>query len=270
MNSLPVFGLNGKERGRISLPKAFSESVRKDLIQRAVLAEASKFRQAYGSDPLAGQRSSAHYHGRRGRRDSQMNREMSRMKRIHGHGFLNMTARVVPQAVKGRKAHPPKPEKKWELKINKKERRKALSSALSATLDREMVLERGHKISGVKHVPLVLEDDFQKIVKTSEAVEVLKKFGLEEELERCGRKKVRPGKGRTRGRKYRTKRGPLVVIGKDEGVVKALGNVQGVDVSLAKELDVGSLAPGTHPGRLAVFTKSAIKEFDLDGREKGK
>lgn len=270
MHSVPVFGLNGKEKGRISLPEAFSESVRKDLIQRAVLAEVSRFRQAYGSDPLAGQRSSAHYHGRRGRRDSQMNRELARMKRIHGHGFLNMTARVVPQAVKGRKAHPPKPGKNWALKINKKERRKALGSALSATLEREMVSGRGHKVSGVKHVPLVLEDDFQKIGKTSEAVEILKKFGLEEELERCGRKKVRSGRGKMRGRRYRTKRGPLIVVGKDEGIVKALGNVQGVDVSLAKELDVGSLAPGTHPGRFAVFTKSAIRELDLDGREKGK
>ncbi|MEE9323174.1 MAG: 50S ribosomal protein L4 [Candidatus Aenigmarchaeota archaeon] len=270
MHSLPVFDLNGKEKGRISLPRAFSEKVRNDLIQRAVLSEVSKLRQAYGSDPLAGQRSSAHYHGRRSRRDTQMNREISRMKRIHGQGFLNLTARVVPQAVKGRRAHPPKSGKKWALKINKKERIKALKSALSATLDRNLVSGRGHRVSKAKHVPLVLEDGFQKISKTIEAVKILKKFGLEEELERCGEKKVRSGKGKMRGRKYRTKRGPLVVIEKDEGVRKALENIPGIDISLAKELDVGLLAPGTHPGRFTVFTKSAIKELDLDGREKGK
>ncbi len=267
MHSLPVFDLNGKEKGRISLPGSFSEKVREDLIQRAVLAEVSRLRQAYGSDPLAGHRSSAHYHGRRGRIDSQMNRELARMKRIHGQGFLNLTARVVPQAVKGRKAHPPKTEKKWELKINKKEWKKALKSALAATLNKELVSKRGHMVSEVKHVPLVLEDRFQKIGKTSEVVKILEKFGLKEELKRCEKKKVRAGKGKARGRKYRTRRGPLVVIGKDEGVRKALENIPGIDVSLAKELDVSSLAPGTHPGRFVIFTKSAIKELDLNGRK---
>jgi large subunit ribosomal protein L4e len=268
MHSLPVFGLNGKEKGKISLPESFSEKIRPDLIKRAVLAEMSKLRQAYGSDPLAGHRSSAHYHGRRGTRDSQMNRELARMRRIHGHGFLNLTARVVPQSVKGRRAHPPKTSKNWVLKINKKERKKALKSALAATLEREKVLERGHKVSGVKHVPLVLEDEFHKISKTSEVVKIFESLGLKEELERCEKKKVRSGKGKTRGRKYKVKRGPLVVIGKDEGVRKALENIQGVDVSLAKDLDVSSLAPGTHSGRFTVFTKSAIKELDLNGKGK--
>ena len=268
MHTLPVFDLNGKEKGRISLPEAFSEKVRKDIIKKAVLAEVSKLRQAYGSDPLAGHRSSAHYHGRRGRRDSQMNREIARMKRIHGHGFLNLTARVVPQSVKGRRAHPPKTSKNWVLKINKKERMKALKSALAATLEKENVMGRGHKVSGAKHIPIVLEDEFQKISRTKEVVKIFENLGLKEELERCGKKKVRSGKGKTRGRKYKIKKGPLVVIGKDEGVRKALENIQGVDVSLAKDLDVSSLAPGTHSGRFAVFTKSAIKELDLDGKGK--
>ena len=107
-------------------------------------------------------------------------------------------------------------------------------------------------------------------VATVEVIKVLGNFGLEEELKRCGNKKVRSGKGKVRGRRYRTKRGPLVVIGKDEGVKRALENIPGIDVYLVKELDVSSLAPGTHPGRFTIFTKSAIKELDSDGREKGK
>lgn len=256
-----VYGLNGKEKGRLSLPKAFSETVRKDLIKRAVLSEISKLRQAYGSDPLAGHRSSAHYHGRRSRRDTQMNREMSRMKRIHGQGFLNMTARVVPQAVKGRKAHPPKSEKNWTLKINRKERMKALDSALAASKDREMVSERGHKINEIKHLPLVLEDELQKLKKTKDVLDVLVKLGLKEEIERCESKKVRAGRGKTRGRKYRNRKGPLIIVERDEGIVKAGENIPGVDVVERGKLEVGVLAPGTHPGRLAIFTKSAIKEM---------
>jgi large subunit ribosomal protein L4e len=256
-----VYGLNGKEKGKVDLPSLFSGKVREDIIRRAVLAEISAFRQRYGSDPLAGQRSSAHYHGRRGRRDSQMNREMSRMKRIHGMGFLNMTARVVPQAVKGRRAHPPKPEKNWVLKINKKERMKAMDSALAATKDREMVSNRGHKISEIKHLPLVLEDDLQKTKKTKEVLDVLVKLGLKEEIKRCGNKKVRAGRGKTRGRRYRIKKGPLIIVERDEGISKAGGNIPGVDVVERRKLDVGMLAPGTHPGRLTVFTKSVIKEL---------
>ncbi len=257
----PVYGLNGKEKGKLNLPSLFSEKVREDLIKRAVLAEKSELRQAYGSDPLAGHRSSAHYHGRRSRRDTQMNRELARMKRIHGMGFLNLTARVVPQAIKGRRAHSPKPEKEWKLKINKKERRKALESAMAATKEREMISERGHKINEIKHLPLVLEDDLQKLKKTKDVLDVLLKLGLKEEIERCENKKVRAGKGKMRGRKYRNKKGPLIIVERDEGIVRAGENIPGVDVVERKKLGVEMLAPGTHPGRLTILTKSVIKEL---------
>lgn len=268
MHTIPVYDLEGKESGRITLPLSFSEKVRIDLIQKAVLAEQSKLRQPYGSDPLAGHRTSAHYHGMRHSRYSQMNRELARHKRIHNQGYLNLTARFNPHTVKGRRAHPPKVEKVWKLKINKKERLKALKSALAATLDKNLVLKRGHEIEELKHVPLVLEDDFQKINKTSEALKIFEKFGLMKEIERCKEKKVRSGKGKMRGRRYNKKKGPLVVIAKDEGIIKAIENIPGVDVVLAKDLTVSLLAPGTHPGRLAIFTKTAIKELDFDEKSK--
>jgi large subunit ribosomal protein L4e len=256
-----IYNLAGKEKGKIEIPKIFLEPVRIDLIRKAVLAERSKERRPYGSDPLAGQRSSAHYHGRRHTRHSMMNRELARMKRIHDQGFLNLTARVVPQAIKGRKAHPPKSKKIWELKINKKERMKALRSALAATFDRNLVSERGHKIDGIKNIPLVFEDDFQKLKKAKDVIEVLKKIGLEEELERCKKRKIRAGKGKTRGRKYKNRKGPLIVIGKDEGISKAVKNIAGIDISIPKNLSVRMVAPGTHPGRLTIWTKSALQSF---------
>ncbi len=268
MHSLPVFDLEGNEKEKITLPASFSERVRQDIIQKAVVAEQSKLRQPYGTDPLAGHRTSAHYWGLRGARDSQMNREMARMKRIHNQGNLNMTARFNPRTVKGRRTHPPKVEKIWALKINKKEHIKALKAALAATLAKDLVVKRGHYIDDVKHVPLVLEDDFQKISRTSEAIKILEKFGFAKEIERCKEKKVRAGRGKMRGRRYKTKKGPIVVIAKDEGIRKAIENLLGFDVYLAKELNVSSLAPGTQPGRLAIFTKSAIKELGFDGKAK--
>lgn len=260
-----IYNLNGEARGKLTLPRAFSEPVREDLIKKAFLAEISRKRQPYGSDPLAGKRTSAHYHGRRGIKHSMMNREMARMKRIHGTGGLHMTARFVPQAVKGRKAHPPKVEKVWEQKINKKERLKALFSSIAATANRDFILKRGHRIEGVKQIPLIMEDEVQNIKKTRDLLVLLEKFGFGEELERCEERKVRSGKGKTRGRKYKIKKGPLLVVDIDDNLKKASKNIPGMEIARTKDLTVEMLAPGAQPGRLAIWTKSAIENLNNIG-----
>ncbi|MBN2042527.1 MAG: 50S ribosomal protein L4 [Candidatus Aenigmarchaeota archaeon] len=266
-----VYDLNGKERGKVSLPKAFGEKVRADLIKRAVLAEQSWNRQSYGSDPLAGQRSSAHYHGRRQTRYSMMNREMSRMRRIHNSGFLNLTARIEPYATKGRRAHPPKAEKVWDLKINRKEWKKALNSAVAASADKDLVSKR-HRSRDIA-VPIVFEDAFQDIKKTKEVVSLLLSIGLKDELDRCSEKKIRSGRGKTRGRKYKKRKGPLIIINDDKGIEKAAKGIPGIDVTKASELTTELLAPGTQPGRMTIWSKTAIAEFgkkreDNAGKEK--
>ncbi|MEM7827221.1 MAG: 50S ribosomal protein L4, partial [Candidatus Aenigmatarchaeota archaeon] len=74
-----VLDLEGKPIGKIELPKVFEEPIREDLVLRAVLSSQSKRRQPYGPDPMAGKRTSAHYHGVRRTRYSMMNREMARL-----------------------------------------------------------------------------------------------------------------------------------------------------------------------------------------------
>jgi large subunit ribosomal protein L4e len=259
---VPVYGLSGEVKGDVSLGKAFSSPVRTDVIKRAVLAEQAGKRQPYGSDPIAGQRTSAKYKGRRGIRGSMMNREIARMKRITAGGFLRFRARAVPQAVKGRRAHPPKAGKNWAKKMNKKERRLAMMSAISGTADRELITGRGHVIEGVKHIPLVLDDKFQELKKNKEVLAALAALGLEPELGRCGRKKTRAGRGKTRGRRTIRRKGPLIVISEDKGIVKAAKNIPGLDVSALNALEVGTLAPGTAPGRLTIWTKSAVSAID--------
>lgn len=255
----PVFNLTGKAGKEISLPRAFSEPVRQDLIKRAVLAEQSRERQPYGSDHLAGMRTSAHYHGRRDVRFTMMNREMSRMARIHGSGFLQFRARMIPGVVKGRRAHPPKPEKVWEEKINRREWLKALYSAIAATSDRDLIVKRGHKIEGVKATPLVLEDKIQEIKKTRELLEILKALGLEKELERAAKRKARAGRGKTRGRRTIRRKGPLIIVSEDRGIGKAGGSIPGLDVVPLKSLQARDLAPGASPGRLTIWTTSALE-----------
>jgi large subunit ribosomal protein L4e len=265
----PLYDVTGRSKGEVTLGSAFSRPLRKDMIKKAVLAEQSAGRQPYGSDPLAGQRTSADYKGRRGIRGSMMNREMSRMKRITGGGFLRWRARAIAGVVKGRKAHPPKTEKNWEKKMNKKERLLALLSAISATADRKLVEGRGHSVEGVKHVPLIVDDKLQEVKKNREVLDLLKALGLEKELLRCGEKKTRAGRGKTRGRKAVKRKGPLIIVSEDRGLSKAAGSIPGVEVSTVKDLKVGMLAPGTVPGRLTVWTKSAAEAAEkMAGRNR--
>jgi large subunit ribosomal protein L4e len=257
-----VYSVKGEARREMTVAKAFSRKVRKDLIKRAVEAEQAMARQSYGTDPIAGQRTSAHYHARRGIRQSMMNRELARMKRIHGSGFLSMRARHVPQAVKGRKAHPPKAEKAWEKKMNKKERMIALLSAVAATSRKDLVQERGHRIEGVKHFPLVAENRLEDVTSLKEVMEMFGKMGLKEEIERTKEKKVRPGKGTMRGRKYKRRKGILLVIDDDRGITRAARNIAGVDVVHVDDLSVGHVAPGAEPGRLCVWTEGALQKME--------
>ncbi|HJW96877.1 MAG TPA: 50S ribosomal protein L4 [archaeon] len=259
---VPVYSLKGEVKGSRDFSRAFSEPIRTDLISRAVIAEQSGSRQPYGADPLAGKRTSAHYHGRRKVRHSMMNREMARMARIHGTGFMHMTARFVPQATKGRKAHPPKVEKVWKREMNKKERMKALVSAVSATASRDYVSSRGHRIEGIKHIPLVVENGIESMDRIKEISGTLEALGLEREMERTKEKKVRSGRGTARGRRYKRKRGLVIVVSELNGIERAARNIPGVDVVAVKDLRVEHLAPGGIPGRLTLWSEGAIERFE--------
>lgn len=259
-----VLDLQGKALGEIELPEIFEEPVREDLIKRAVLAMQSNNRQPYGPDWMAGKRTSAHYHGYRRHRYTMMNREMARLPRLHGKTvpFLYFRAKFVPHATGGRAAHAPLPEKIWYTKINDKERMKAVRSAIAATAVKELVEGRGHRIDKLS-LPIVVEDNIQRINKTKDVISFLVKIGLAHELERISERKIRAGKGKMRGRKYKTKVGPLFVITDDKGIGKAVKNIPGSHVCRVKNLSAEYLAPGTKPGRLTIFTKSAIERLGV-------
>ena len=261
-----VLDLKGKTSSQIELPKIFTQEVRSDIIKRSFLSLQSILRQPYGSDPMAGKRTSVHYHGRRHIRHTMMNISRARLPRIHDSGFLSHRVRRVPQAVKGRRAHPPKTMKDWIQKVNKKENLLAFKSAFAATASLDYVRERGHVIDGIK-LPLVVIDNVHSLKKTKDVRELLTNLGLEKELERTKEKKVRKGRGKTRGRKYKRKVGPLFVVTEDKGILKAGKNISGVDVRLIDELTIKDLAPGSNPGRLIIYSQSALKS--LEGFENG-
>jgi large subunit ribosomal protein L4e len=256
-----IFDAQGNKKGDMELPKVFGTALRPDLIKRAVLSIQSHNRQIYGPSTLAGKKTSAHYHGVRDGPHHMMNAEMARMSRVHGGPpFLAMTARIVPQSRKGREAHPPKPEKVWDEKINDKERVYAIKSAIAATANKEVVVKRGHRINDVS-LPIVFDDSLEDVKKTKAVEELMEKIGLGQEIERGRTKKVRAGRGKSRGRRYEKKKSFLFVVGSNKGLVKAAKNIAGADVCLASNLNAELLAPGTQPGRVTVFTESAMKKI---------
>jgi large subunit ribosomal protein L4e len=178
---------------------------------------------------------------------------MAHVPRQNGRG------RRVPQTVSGRKAHPPKAEKDQGKGINKKERKLAVRSALAATTDVELVRDRGHRFDDGVELPLVVSDDFEELVKTREVVDVLESLGVYADVERSDEnKKVKAGQGKARGRKY-TRPKSILFVTSDEPS-KAARNLAGVTVATAADVSAEDLAPGTHAGRLTVFTESAVEE----------
>jgi len=260
MSKVQVLSVDGKPKGEANLGAAFKTAIRKDIVQRVFVSEQAGKRQPYGTDPLAGDRSSAHYHGSRHVKWTMMNKEMARMKRIHGQGYLNYTARVVPFATKGRRAHPPKVERNWTQKVNKKERILALKSALTASTMKDWVLLRGHKAENL-NFPLVVENKFEELKSTKIVMQTLKVLGLGNELERTSEVKIRAGRGKMRGRRYKVKKGPLLVVTKNT-LKQSAGNILGVDVATPKELNITLLAPGGQPGRLTIFSEAALEELN--------
>jgi len=255
-----LFDAKGNEKEDVELPKVFGTRILPDVIQRAFLSIMSKLRQPYGPSYFAGNRSSAHYHGARHYRYTMMNKETARLTRIHGLvGYMTMTARNAPQARKGRKSHAPSIEKNWTELINKKEKKLAVRSALAASANIDIVKSKGHRTDVS---PMIFENDFENILKTKEVFNSLENSGLSKELERCGKRKVRAGKGKMRGRKYKTKKGPVIITSKQCNLLKSARNIQGVDVVIAKDVNALLLAPGAMAGRLTIITEDALKELD--------
>merc|ERR1712232_1089498 len=78
-------------------------------------------------------------------------------------------------------------------------------------------------------------------------------------------KTTRNGKGKTRGRRYKLRRGPLVVYKSNNGIVNAFRNIEGVDVIAVDRLNLLQLAPGGHVGRFIIWTESAFKRLNEMG-----
>jgi large subunit ribosomal protein L4e len=249
-----VYSLDGKKKKEIELPKIFASKIREDIVLKCL--EAMKFKHPYSPAPEAGRRHSASgtishkRHDWKGHYGRGISRTPRKTMWRRGTQFYWIGAEVSGTRG-GRRAHGPEGIGK-EKKINKKESEMAMNSAIASTGNEKYVLERYSTIEklGTK-LPLVVE--FKENAKTKEAL-----LGLKSILGDLGnvavkKKAVRAGKGKLRGRKYKSNAGAIIVSGKDEKI-----KIKGFDVVPHDKLMISDLYP---LGRVAIYTEKAIDEI---------
>jgi len=255
----PIFDKSGKKIKEIELPSFFSARVRDDLISK--ILEAEKKKQPYSPSPDAGMQHAARgkvVHRRHVWR-SGYGKGISRVPRKimsrRGEQF-SWVAAEISGVRGGMRSHPPKVLGMINFsKINKKEMKIAFMSILSSTANLEEIKKRYSSLEGKKienHFPLIISElNFKK---TKELISSMKNI-LGETLSDIAfpKKKVRSGKGKGRGRKYRKSAGLLIVTGNNENLDS---NV--FDVKKARELNVTNIGG---LGRLTLYTEKAINEL---------
>ncbi|MFN3804970.1 MAG: 50S ribosomal protein L4 [Pyrobaculum sp.] len=249
---LKVFNLEGRPAAEIEPPAHFLEPVRPDLIRRAYLSALSARFQPKGVYEGAGKEHSCESFG--------VGLGIARIPRYKGS--LWPRGCFAPNTRGGRRAHPPRVEKRLHEEINKKEKKLAIRSAIAATAYKSWVSQRGHLVEKVPALPVVVIGDVENIDKTKEAKKLFQALGLWDDVERAAKKlKIRAGKGKMRGRRYKEPKSVLVVVSQKSPLVNAVRNLPGVDVVPVDHLNMLVLAPGGTPGRLTLWTLPAVERL---------
>ena len=138
----------------------------------------------------------------------------------------------------------------------------ARNSALAAVSIPEQVRKRGHFFNPNMTLPLVVVDKIEETDRAKDAVEILSSLGVVEDVERARNHTLpRAGRGKMRGRRYRSPKSLLLVVNDTSRVSKGFGNLPGVEFTTPARLNAENLAPGGEPGRLIVFSETAFEKL---------
>lgn len=250
------YSTSGAKEDQIELPQIFSTPLRGDVIHKAYInLESHKF-QPKGTHPTAGMDVVARSN------DPPTGQGSSRIAKMRGGGGGRQgQAGGVASVRGGRQAHPPKVAKVIYKKLNKKENKLALCSAIAATSSKKLIEERGHKVGGNESFPIIISDDIESIAKAQELTQIIKSLDLTDDVNRLTSRKARTGKSSLRGRSKKVGKSILFVTKDSEKLSKACGAIPGVDTKSVNQLSVLDLAPGSTLIRLTVYSKGAIQEI---------
>jgi large subunit ribosomal protein L4e len=248
MAEVDVISIDGTKKGAVALPSAFNESVRPELILRAVNAENSLKMQPQGHYPLAGMDTTAKYYGAMNSYRTGRHMGIAIRPRQKLASGIQGAVRRIPSSVKGKRAHPHVIEKIMIEGMNKKEYRKAVSSAVAATVQKET------------GKPIVVANDIESVSKTKQMIKLITAFGLASKISGIKKNKRKGLRRSSTSRRYT--KALLLVVSKEAIAIKAARNIKGVDACAVDALSANSLAPGGRPGRAVIWSEGAIGRLD--------
>lgn len=260
-----LFDQTGKKKSDISLPKDFSTKIREDIVMK--VAEVEKFLKAqpYTHDPRAGRKHSAagtishKRHDWKGHYGRGISRTPRKTMWRRGTQFYWIGAEIS-SARGGRRVHGPTLFKRIR-KINLKEIDLAFKSALAATNSPEYISKRYSSIDSNNKYSLGVVESLPE--KSKELITLVESIFPEAENVIFKKKETRSGKGKRRGRKYKTSAGALIIIADDESSkIKS-----GFDIIKLSELSILDLYP---LGRLTLITKKALDSIENKNKEQKK
>jgi len=254
-----VYNGNGDVVDQVRLPQVFLTPIRSDIVQFVHTNMRKNDRQPYAVAKWAGHQTSAESWG--------TGRAVARIPRVPGGGTHRAGQGAFGNMCRGGIMFGPlRTWRKWHRKIVLGQKRYAVASALAASAVPSLVAARGHRISRLPEIPLVVANEaLEGLAKTKKALAVFKKLNIEDDVQKVKYSVVhRPGKGKMRNRPYKEKVGPLVVVnsGSMSSVAPAVRNLPGVEIADVARLSLLRLAPGGHLGRLVVWTRSAFEQLD--------
>ena len=260
MTSRPVVSVYSKEGSAevvdsVPMPAVFTAPIRNDIVHFVHTSMSKNRRQAHGVTSKAGMDYAAESWG--------TGRAVARIPRIGGSGTSRSGQGAFGNMCRGGRMFAPlKTWRRWHRKININQKRHAVASALAASAVTPLVLARGHRVMEVPELPLVV--DSLNVDTTKTLLSTLRKLGAGEDLRRSRQsRRIRIGQGKLRNSRYVLARGPLVVYGDENNLVKRTArNLPGVDTVNVHRLNLLQLAPGGHLGRFIIWTKDAFKALN--------
>merc|ERR1719265_2172917 len=159
------------------MPTALTAPLRPDLVRYIHTNMSKNKRQAYAVKDKVGYDTAAESWG--------TGRAVARIPRAPGGGTHRAgQATFGNQSRGGGMYNPTTVWRRWHRRVNVTQKRHAVATALAASSLPPLVMARGHRVGDVSELPLVVSSGADSMTKTKDAVEMFKKLGCEEELQR--------------------------------------------------------------------------------------
>jgi len=241
-----VRNLDGDDADTVELPAVFETTYRPDLIGRAVRAAQANRKQDYGADEFAGLRTPAEsfgsgrgwptFHDRRARTPRSPGRQ--------GTQGAPAESREGPVRIDQHESKETGRPQRDRCDDRRRTRRRARSRVRRRRRDSR---RRRRRVRGPPQ-----DAGSRRLPRGS------RPRGRHRTRRRGSQRPLRSGEAR--GRKYKTPTSILFVTSSETGPSRAARNLAGADVTTAAEVNAEDLAPGAQPGRLTVWTESALEE----------